>query len=163
MISDLTMATLGEILANADVEPGAARWDYSGRGMFDRTCFGIVGDVTTLARFLISAGQWYVTEEWNADYGGGCDGPEWDPMILATDLRVDDMGLNKIFYWPQLSFADALTPPLDLDRPDPAPELARVATKARFTPHFGGVGRCPCACNSGGFCGGCGHAGCGRR
>ena len=23
--------------------------------------------------------------------------------------------------------------------------------------------RCPCACNSGGFCGGCGHAGCGGR
>jgi hypothetical protein len=22
---------------------------------------------------------------------------------------------------------------------------------------------CGCACNSGGFCGGCGHAGCGRR
>lgn len=22
---------------------------------------------------------------------------------------------------------------------------------------------CPCACNAGGFCGGCGHAGCGRR
>lgn len=23
------------------------------------------------------------------------------------------------------------------------------------------VGPCPCECNSGGFCGGCGHAGCG--
>lgn len=26
-----------------------------------------------------------------------------------------------------------------------------------------GIGPCPCACNSGGFCGGCGHAGCGGR
>lgn len=25
------------------------------------------------------------------------------------------------------------------------------------------VGPCSCECNSGGFCGGCGHAGCGRR
>jgi hypothetical protein len=25
------------------------------------------------------------------------------------------------------------------------------------------IGPCPCACNSGGFCGGCGHAGCGGR
>lgn len=25
------------------------------------------------------------------------------------------------------------------------------------------VGPCPCECNRGGFCGGCGHAGCGRR
>jgi hypothetical protein len=27
----------------------------------------------------------------------------------------------------------------------------------------GSVGPCPCECNSGGFCGGCGHAGCGGR
>jgi hypothetical protein len=26
-----------------------------------------------------------------------------------------------------------------------------------------GVGSCTCVCTSGGFCGGCGHAGCGRR
>jgi len=25
------------------------------------------------------------------------------------------------------------------------------------------VGPCPCECNSGGFCGGCGHGGCGGR
>jgi len=25
------------------------------------------------------------------------------------------------------------------------------------------TGPCPCECNRGGFCGGCGHAGCGRR
>jgi hypothetical protein len=29
-----------------------------------------------------------------------------------------------------------------------------------FEPRSGG---CPCECNSGGFCGGCGHAGCGGR
>lgn len=33
----------------------------------------------------------------------------------------------------------------------PVPTVARVA------------GPCPCECNRGGFCGGCGHAGCGRR
>jgi hypothetical protein len=27
----------------------------------------------------------------------------------------------------------------------------------------GFTGPCPCECNSGGFCGGCGHAGCGGR
>lgn len=25
------------------------------------------------------------------------------------------------------------------------------------------IGPCPCECNRGGFCGGCGHAGCGGR
>jgi hypothetical protein len=29
--------------------------------------------------------------------------------------------------------------------------------------HMAEVGPCPCECNRGGFCGGCGHAGCGRR
>ena len=29
--------------------------------------------------------------------------------------------------------------------------------------NFRPVGPCPCECNSGGFCGGCGHAGCGGR
>lgn len=29
--------------------------------------------------------------------------------------------------------------------------------------HLYDVGPCPCECNSGGHCGGCGHAGCGGR
>lgn len=29
--------------------------------------------------------------------------------------------------------------------------------------HLPMAGSCPCACSSGGFCGGCGHAGCGGR
>jgi hypothetical protein len=37
------------------------------------------------------------------------------------------------------------------------PEVLRAALK-RYVD-----GPCPCECNSGGFCGGCGHAGCGRR
>lgn len=38
-------------------------------------------------------------------------------------------------------------------------------SRRRITPHRYGSnpGPCPCACNSGGFCGGCGHAGCGGR
>lgn len=35
----------------------------------------------------------------------------------------------------------------------PYPSVSRTAA----------AGPCPCACNSGSFCGGCGHAGCGRR
>ena len=32
----------------------------------------------------------------------------------------------------------------------------RLPTRSR-------IGPCPCICNAGGFCGGCGHAGCGAR
>src|SRR5690348_7742079 len=38
-------------------------------------------------------------------------------------------------------------------------DIRATASRPRFQP----VGPCPCECNSGGFCGGCGHAGCGGR
>lgn len=43
--------------------------------------------------------------------------------------------------------------------------LARMAEPGTVyrAERFGYVGPCPCECNSGGFCGGCGHAGCGSR
>lgn len=41
----------------------------------------------------------------------------------------------------------------------------RTMTPAQLAagPIFPRIQPCPCACNSGGFCGGCGHAGCGGR
>lgn len=44
------------------------------------------------------------------------------------------------------------------------PFVARLEEPARDKPRLRQLMRgCPCACNSGGFCGGCGHAGCGGR
>ncbi|MDQ1024696.1 hypothetical protein QF035_002278 [Streptomyces umbrinus] len=46
----------------------------------------------------------------------------------------------------------------------PPPTTARFqAPVSRPAARRGVPGRCPCPCNSGGFCGGCGHAGCGGR
>jgi hypothetical protein len=56
----------------------------------------------------------------------------------------------------------------------PATPTVRTLPAQRTSPAFGmsagtagrrgpRPGGCPCACNRGGFCGGCGHAGCGRR
>jgi hypothetical protein len=41
--------------------------------------------------------------------------------------------------------------------------LVVVASTLVTAPAPSHVGPCPCECNYGGFCGGCGHAGCGRR
>lgn len=41
--------------------------------------------------------------------------------------------------------------------------IAEQDASAPERPSPPAVGPCPCACNSGGFCGGCGHAGCGGR
>lgn len=52
------------------------------------------------------------------------------------------------------------------DREDEEQAQASKARREAMLNHpssrrrFGG---CPCVCQSGGFCGGCGHAGCGRR
>lgn len=42
-------------------------------------------------------------------------------------------------------------------------QAARLLAKVRTSPRYRATGPCPCECNSGGFCGGCGHAGCGGR
>lgn len=39
--------------------------------------------------------------------------------------------------------------------------VVRTQPPPRF--RLADTGPCPCECNSGGFCGGCGHAGCGGR
>jgi hypothetical protein len=58
------------------------RTDYSGRGMYDRTCYGIVTDGSS-AKFLMTVGKRDLPEP-----------------------RQDSMGLRKIFYWPQASEDD---------------------------------------------------------
>lgn len=66
------------------------RTDYPGRGMFGKTCFGIVGDHSTLVKFIT-----YVCEVL-ADQKR-----EW-----LTNVRTDDMGLRTIYYWPEASVID---------------------------------------------------------
>jgi hypothetical protein len=51
---------------------------------------------------------------------------------------------------------------LQVSRWERADRLFGVGFERR-TARSAQVGPCPCACNSGGFCGGCGHAGCGGR
>ncbi|MFE2070459.1 hypothetical protein ACFXDH_50265 [Streptomyces sp. NPDC059467] len=51
-----------------------------------------------------------------------------------------------------------------LDPHSPLPPDQRAPAPGRQTAPRGRMrGSCPCSCNSGGFCGGCGHAGCGGR
>jgi hypothetical protein len=54
---------------------------------------------------------------------------------------------------------------IEMARRDRADEERAQASKARREAmlHHPSNRGCPCACSSGGFCGGCGHAGCGGR
>ena len=86
----MTRSDLEELCDDAGVED--VRFDYSGRGMFGRTCFGFVGSVRDLATFFYRLGL--VTDEVEGDDGTGEE--------LARALRMDDMGLQTIFYFPGL-------------------------------------------------------------
>jgi hypothetical protein len=75
------------------------RVDYSGRGMYGRTCVGFVGGVSDLVAFVVD-----VTEEYA--YQVERDG-EVDPDLALIKnhlygVEVDSMGTDSIFYWPTI-------------------------------------------------------------
>lgn len=85
-----------EALTAAGEDDTALRTDYSGRGMYGRTCFGFIGNATTLCKFFVA----FVSEA--ASYSDD------DALIerievadeLAERVRTDDMGGDTIYYFP---------------------------------------------------------------
>ncbi|RPE38659.1 hypothetical protein EDD90_1579 [Streptomyces sp. Ag109_O5-1] len=68
---------------------------------------------------------------------------------------------------PRAARAGLLTVAIRYTAPDPhsiLPPAKRASAPGRHMAPRGHMkGTCPCPCNSGAFCGGCGHAGCGGR
>lgn len=69
------------------------RSDYSGRGMYGKTCFGIVTDNLPRTLMEIAAG---IVDYSDADSGEGVD----LVLDLAGVVCVDSMGLSSIVYFP---------------------------------------------------------------
>lgn len=67
------------------------RTDYSGRFMFGKTCFGIVGNTGTLGVFMAHVAVLI---------------PELRDYDFITNLRWDEMGLDMIYYWPDIQIID---------------------------------------------------------
>lgn len=81
-----------ELIEDLTSEGFDVREDYSGRGMFGRTCFGIVGDPGDLIRFVLRTQD---VEE---------DTPWWKTdRSWITHVRTDSMGHDMIYYWPTVS------------------------------------------------------------
>ncbi|MFI5808607.1 hypothetical protein [Streptomyces sp. NPDC051561] len=78
----------------------------------------------------------------------GLTDPALPTLLTRLDQRPHPARLRL------LDTAIARTGPLVITLPTPAP--ARTTGRRA-------AGSCGCACTTGGFCGGCGHAGCGRR
>lgn len=82
--------------------------DYSGRGMFGRTCIGISGQGSDL-REVIAYSIKQMTATISATAKRGDDDAladvenDFDNCLdTLLDYCTDDLGQGKIFYWPEL-------------------------------------------------------------
>lgn len=86
-----------EILETAELFDDEAniRENYSGRGMYGRTCFGIVFEgESALYRFMAAAGRIDADREHD-------ERPRFDSISLAHNVRTDSMGPGSLIaYWP---------------------------------------------------------------
>jgi hypothetical protein len=82
-----------DIAEDWDLEIHAA---YSGRFMYGKTCFGVVGSITDLLGF-IAALAIKLNDDNMADVMFDC---------IVQDVRTDNMGYDTIFYFPSLSVVD---------------------------------------------------------
>jgi hypothetical protein len=78
-----------------------------------------------------------------------------DPALPRQLVRLDQQSTEVRHHVLALAVQDT-----DPDRPTASSTTSFPRQRAVT---FGKPGPCACACNSGGFCGGCGHAGCGAR
>lgn len=70
---------------DAGLEERHLREDYSGRHMYGRQCLGLVGSHKEFVRFYIRLAGWIGSDE---------------AEDLAIAAREDNMGREKIVYWP---------------------------------------------------------------
>lgn len=82
--------TKKEAEAIAEITNGEIRDAYSGRGMYGKTCYGVVVD--SLDDLIEGLGR-YITE---IPYGTPNDPNHVGPAL--ENLRMDEMGLEKILY-----------------------------------------------------------------
>lgn len=83
----LTFQAILDALSMAGIDEDDFRDDYSGRGMYGKTCFGIVGTASDFALFCAAVG-WCAREALMND---------WD---WVGNVRSDSMGRSTIWYWP---------------------------------------------------------------
>jgi len=75
-----------EAVMEADLDPeDCIRWNYSGRGMYGKECFGFVGSEGEFGRLMVELTAIIGVEE---------------ARQLTNSMVTDNMGLRVIFYFP---------------------------------------------------------------
>jgi hypothetical protein len=97
-ITPAIISTLGEFHDADDI-----RTDYSGRGMYGRTCLGYTGSDVVLFAFRLAV------EAAKADMEDG-DEPDLftveDYLMTLGEPTSDSMGRGAIFYWPGVTVSE---------------------------------------------------------
>lgn len=84
---------LGRIIVDAAEANGfEPRFDYSGRGMYGKKCFGIVGSFSDIGGFFTNVAMSCQEEEIELSDFGDC----------VTSVSMDNMGTESIIYFPRL-------------------------------------------------------------
>lgn len=76
-------------------------WDYSGRGMYGRTCFGFVGNEEQYAEFL------YALIEEQHDDESDVSHAIQVAREFSSRVSRDSMGYDTIFYFPGITVLDS--------------------------------------------------------
>lgn len=86
-------------LIEADIDLEDVRWDYSGRWMYGKRCFGftVYGNaLTAFGRFLIQLMLLADSRDEAEDIAGA----------LADRVATDDMGKGTIVYFPHITITE---------------------------------------------------------
>lgn len=97
MTQTISKNTARDLAYSVGMEPDDALYlNYSGRGMYGRECFGIVGTVSDLVGFVTEAvRRGAVGDETVAGF-----------VQYIEDVSTDNMGLDMIFYWQDVQIAE---------------------------------------------------------
>lgn len=90
---EIPLEIIVEAAESANIDPDNIRGDYSGRGMYGSTCFGvIVANMSEFLRFMLEIER----TDCGFDYTN----------YLADWVNQDSMGYDTIYYFPGVKLVD---------------------------------------------------------
>lgn len=108
----ITKATVDTAIweTNSEIE---LRDDYSGRGMYGDSCWGVVGDERNLNQFETNLAKAATLEVYKNHNSSDYPDPEEVLDLFAEKLgevqahrREDSMGMSRIYYYPKIELVD---------------------------------------------------------
>ena len=92
-MAEFAKSDILDALADADIEE-EPRWNYSGRGMYGRECFGIVGTMEDYSNFLLGLTTVFYDQVGDIYEARGL------VHRFTECVSTDSMGYDTIFYFP---------------------------------------------------------------